>query len=204
MFVLVRGLHAFLSPTDPVGGQVLVVEGWMDADSLDQAVALWSEGTYEQVVTTGAPMTGWAEMLVHTTYAEMAAKYLVEHGVPAAVVTAVPAPESAQDRTFLSAVMVREWAKRERPGLERIDLLSTGVHARRSRMMYRAAFGDGVEIGVIAARPGDYDPDAWWTTSGSAKATVGEALGYVWTWLFFHPPPPGSHEERWAVPPRPR
>jgi hypothetical protein len=194
-----RSLHSFLAPNEPVGARVLVVEGWMDPDGLDQAVAAFRAGGYERVVTTGGPI-GWPELHGYTTYAELAAGYLKRHGLADASVTAVPAPESAQDRTFLSAVMVREWAKRSGHAFDALDVFSSGTHARRSRLFYRLAFGPNVAVGVYAARSSDYDTDAWWQTSTGARDVLDQAIGLLWVKCFFRPPPPGSHEERWAIP----
>jgi hypothetical protein len=197
-----RSLHSILAPNEPVGARVLVVEGWMDPEDLDQAVAVFRAGGYERLVTTGGPIERWPRHQGHATFAERAADYLKQHGLADASVTAVPTPESAQDRTFLSAVMVREWAKRSGLTFDALDVFSSGTHARRSRLLYRLAFGPNVEVGVFAARFSDYDADAWWRTSIGARDVLDQAIGLLWVKCFFWPPPPGSHEERWAVQPR--
>jgi len=201
IMLVARSLHSFLALTQPVGARVLVVEGWMDADGLDQAVAAFLSGGYERVLATGGP-TDWPELHGYVTYAELAADYLKQHGLAEASVTAVPTPLSAQDRTFLSAVMVREWAKRSGLAFNALDVFSSGTHARRSRLLYRLAFGPNVEVGVFAARSSEYDANAWWRTSTGARDVLDQAIGLLWVKCFFRAPPPGSHEERWAAPPR--
>jgi len=197
--LVARSLHSFLAPNQPVGARVLVVEGWMDAEGLDQAVAAFRSGGYEHAVTTGGP-TDWPKLHGYVTYAELAADYLKQHGLAAASVTAVPAPLSAQDRTFLSAVIIREWAKRSGLTFDALDVFSSGTHARRSRLLYRLAFGPNVEVGVFAARSSVYDAEAWWRTSTGARDVLDQAIGLLWVKCFFRPPTPGSLEERWAVP----
>ena len=103
--------------------------------------------------------------------------------------------------SFLGAVMVREWAKRSGLTFKSLDVFSSGAHARRSRLLYRLAFGPTVEVGVFAARSSDYDANAWWRTSAGVRDVLEQAIGLLWVKCFFRPPPPGSHEERWAVPP---
>jgi hypothetical protein len=152
------------------------------------------------VVTSGGPIDSWHEGQTATNYAERAADYLNRHGLADAPAAAASAPASAQDRTFLSAVMVRDWAAREGLRPDAIDLYSAGVHARRSRMVYRLAFGPSVEIGVLAATPQRYDLDHWWRSSQGAKSVLDEALSLAWTACCFWPPEPGSHAERWARP----
>jgi len=204
---LVANAPAYLAVTEPArgadgnGARVLIVEGWMDDRELDQAVALFRHGRYERIVTTGGPIETWVGMPVPwNNYADRGARYLAAHGLADVTIDAVPAPASTQDRTFFSAVVVRDWAARQRIRLDAVDLLSVGVHARRSRMMFRAAFGPGVEVGVIAAQPSFHDPQRWWKTSMGAKLVLGESISLVWTACCFWPPPAGSHEERWAVP----
>ena len=205
-----RGLAGFLSVNEPArgpggeGAHTLVVEGWLERADLDQALAaIRRHGRYERVLTTGAPFESWDGEPVWPSHAERAAAYLRAHGAVGVPVIAVPAPASAQDRTFLSAVMVREWARRQGVALQAIDVFSAGVHTRRSRWLYRLALGTDTEVGALAAAPRDGDPARWWAASGSAKAVVGEALGLAWTACCFWPPAQGSHEERWAVPLKP-
>jgi hypothetical protein len=202
MVVLVaRSLHPFLAPTQPVGARILVVEGWMEPEGLDQAIVAFRSGRYERIVTTGGPIS-WPGLHGPSTFAERAAGYLKQHGLAEDAVTAVPVPNTAQDRTYLSAVMVREWAQRTGLALDALDVFSSGTHARRSRLLYRLAFGPSVNVGVYAARSSDYDADAWWRTSTGARDVLDQAIGLLWVKCFFRPPPPGSHEERWAVQPR--
>jgi hypothetical protein len=200
LLTFVRGVHGFLAPRQGVGAELLVVEGWLDSDGLDQAVEVARSGGYRRILTSGGPITSWSELLGFSSHAELAADYLVRSGLPAGSVIAVPAPASAQDRTFLSAVEVRDWLQREGLTPARLDVLSSGCHARRTRLLYRMAFGPDTEVGILAARPGLYEPERWWRTSVGAKTVLLELASLLWTELCFWPGPPGSAEERWAVP----
>lgn len=188
-----RGLHPFLSPSEPVGARVLVVEGWMDTEEMDQAIAAARSGGYERVVTTGGPIERWKT--VHATYAELAADYFRHHGFAGPEVTAVPSPASAQDRTYLSAVMVREWARKSGLALDALDVFSAGAHARRSRRLYSLAFGPDVRVGVLAARPSGYDAQTWWQTPTGAREVLDQAIGLLWTSTFFHPASPARESK---------
>ena len=166
--VAARGAGAYLFVNEPAhggdgrGARLLVVEGWLDETELGDAIATYRQGRYERVVTSGGPIDNWREGQTATNFAERAAGYLKRHGLADAPVAAASAPPSAQDRTFLSAVVVRDWIRHEGLKPDAIDLYSAGVHARRSRMVYRLAFGPSVEIGVLAATPRNYDLDHWW------------------------------------------
>jgi hypothetical protein len=163
-------------------------------------MAVARRGGYERILTSGGPIEAWAGVRHWTTFAARAADYIASHAAPGdPPVTAVPAPASAQDRTFLSAVMVRKWLRQAALPATAIDLYSAGVHARRSRMVYRLAFGPTVEVGVLAAAPWEYDPARWWASSAGAKTVIGEALSLAWTACCFWPPPPDSREEQWGA-----
>ena len=199
---------AWLAPNRPAegaggaGASMLIVEGWLDGPDLDQAVMAFRRGHYERIVTTGGPIDTWFAPSALRNHAERSAAYLRTHGLADVQIDAVPAPASAQDRTFLSAVVVREWALRSGVALSAVDLFSAGVHARRSHRLFRMAFGPGVTVGVLASRPSDFDARHWWRSSAGTKAVMGETLSLAWTTCCFWPPAPGSHEERWAVPAR--
>jgi len=174
----------------------------MSDDELDQAVAVYRAGNYNRIVTTGGPVEARRGCAARSSYAALAASYLKAHGLNDVEVTAVPAPASAQDRTYLSAVMVRDWATTNDVTLGALDLFSAGAHARRSRILYQMAFGPSVAVGVLSARPRDYDPRHWWRTSAGATSVIEETLGLLWTACCFQRPVPGTHEEKWAAPPQ--
>jgi hypothetical protein len=196
--IVLLGANAYglLAPHQPArgtagaGARTLVVEGWMEGEELQQAVAVVRAGRYERVLTTGGAIEPWSDPMGWHTLAQRAAAFLRDHGLEGVPVIAVDTPTSSQDRTYLSAVQVREWAQRSGVALEAIDVFSIGVHTRRSRLLYRVALGDAVEVGAIAARPREYDPQRWWASSAGTKATMGETLSLAWTACCFWPPAP--------------
>ena len=182
-----RILYPFMALNEPVGSHILVVEGWMNADGLDQALEILRSGQYRLVITTGGPMDKWPGSHDFATYAERAAIYMSSRGHQDAEIVAVPAPATQVDRTFLNAILVRKWAARSGLTIDRLDVVSLGPHARRSRALYHLAFDPETRIGVYAAKPSEYDPDAWWRTSAGAKNVLGEVVSWLWVTLFFQP-----------------
>lgn len=200
-WVGVRGLYPFLAPDQPVGHGVLVVEGWVGENGFERALAAYATGRYQRLVTSGGPIERGALFLRFDSYAAMAAAYLRARGVPEAALAVIPAPASAQDRTFLSAVSVRDWLAEQGLHPEGLDVVSQGPHARRTWRLYRQAFGDEVAVGIYAAPPEDYDAGAWWHLSGGTKDVLTEAIGWAWTACCFHPAARGSAEEKWGPAP---
>ena len=143
-----RHLATWLAPHDPAvgrdgqGARTLIVEGWLDEDGLDAAIAVIARGRYERVVASGGPIDSWREGQRWPTYAERAADYLRRHGVTAIPVVAVAAPESMQDRTFVSAVVVRDWLRRQAMRRRRRSLLG-----QRSRAPFTPRLPDGIRPG---------------------------------------------------------
>jgi hypothetical protein len=197
---LLPRLGDYLAPTeravgaDGHGARLLVVEGWLDDDALDDAVVIARSGGYERVVTSGGPIEAWRELQTWPTFAERAADYLRRRGVRAPSVDAAPAPATLQERSYLSAVAVRDWAHKEGLSPTAIDVFSAGVHARRSRLVYRLAFGAGVAVGIVAAPPHGYALERWWSTSDGAKTVLGELLALAWTKCCFWPSQPDRSE----------
>lgn len=200
--LLGRFLGGWLAVTEPAVGAngapvvLLVVEGWLGDRELDDAAAYVRQHGYRHVVTSGGPMQPFDPL---PSYAERAALRLSER-LPGVSVEAVPTPRTKQGRSYASAVWVRDWAHQRAVSVETIDVYSLGPHARRTRVLYRLAFGEATQVGIIAGRSYDSDVLHWWTTSESARYVLKEAVNLTWTQCCFWPPPRGSHEERWGVP----
>ncbi|HEX2540947.1 MAG TPA: hypothetical protein VHM00_07675 [Caldimonas sp.] len=190
----------FLAVSEPApGARILVVEGWLEQADLRQAIAAYKRGGYERVLTTGGPVESWSDPPGLVSSAVRAAGFIASKAPPGLTVTPVPAPAADRDRTFLSAVALRDWARREGVTLGAIDLFTAGVHARRSRMMFAEALGPSATVGVLAAPVRDWDPARWWASSNGAKTVVGESLGLAWTVCCFRAPASASPAEQYGT-----
>lgn len=174
--------------TGPAGepAALLIVEGWMSEDDLRQVLVAVRPGHYGQVVAIGGPIVSWSAFPSH---AERAADYLRRGGLPA---RAVPGITARTERTYTSALTVRDWARREGLAVSSVDVYSPGVHARRSLLLQRLAWGPGVTVGVRSTQPAEYDATRWWTSSDGTKSVLNEALSLAWTKCCFWPPAPPS------------
>ena len=196
--LLAINLYSFLAPNEPVSAHILVVEGWLSPEELDQAAQSFKKGKYERIITTGGPISGWQEMFLDADYATFAADFLSKRGIKRDQITPVTAPWSAQDRTFLSAVMLRRYLQDSEIKIDAIDVFSSGPHARRSRLLFQMALGNKIGVGILAAKPNGYDPDAWWRTSMGVETMVFQSLGLVWVKCCFWPGSRGSKNELWG------
>ena len=193
-----RNMAVFLTVNEPLGAEHLVIDGWLNKEGLDQGLAYFETQNFSKLVVVGGPITDEFHG-IDESYAERAAGYLLEQGLPQQRIAIVNVPYSAQDRTFLSAVMVREWFKQQGISLNRLDIFSSSVHTRRSRDLYRLAFGDQIEIGITASEPRDFTPAHWWKSNDNGKGVAVEFAGWFLVKCCFYPGAPGSHLEKWGI-----
>jgi hypothetical protein len=184
LFVL--GIHPFLAQTRRVSSSVLAVEGWISPSAMREAADQFKSGGFQTLCTTGGPTGAHPGTTdVSDTFAGVAADRLVKFGISLTEVHPVPAQDAHRDRTYASAVALREWLKKQGISVKELTVVTEGVHGRRTRIMYEEAFGEGVSIGVISARNPEYDPDRWWRYSEGVKEVVSEGAAYLYARLLF-------------------
>ena len=187
--LFVRHIYSFLSVTDRVHGQYLVVEGWIPPETLTNAVAEFQRGGYQAIITSGTVVRGHLNQPpdATVTYANWAASDLRKLGMPEDLVHAAPSFEDHRDRTYGSAVAVKNWLEDHHLPVSSIEVMTIGPHARRSRMLYEEAFGDKVKVGVIAIPSPDYDTKHWWRYSEGVRDVISETVAYLYAKFFFWP-----------------
>ncbi len=185
--VFVRSIHRFLSPYQPVVCDVLVVEGWLHDYALQEAMQAFATYHCQLLVTTGTPILQGSHLLPYRSYAELAASTFERLGFDPNRLRAVPSPLVKRDRTYASALALKQWLPQAGFEVRTINLFSLGVHARRSWLLFKKALGDDVEVGIIPAQVVRYEPKAWWTSSNGVRAVLDEMIAYVYAWLLFSP-----------------
>jgi hypothetical protein len=188
LFGLVRGLAAiadpFLSISRPVAATVLVVEGWLPDYAMEQAAREFREKGYQYLVVSGVPLPQGYIISGYDSFVKVAAATLLKLGVPAEKLIEAPGALVDRNRTFESAHAVRARLHELGIRVHGLNIISEGPHARRTRLVYRKAFGGESDVGVIAVRPMDYDAEHWWRTSEGAKTVFSEGIGWLMEGLF--------------------
>lgn len=180
--------HPFLAVTDRVDADVLVVENWVHEFAIRAAVDEFRTGHYKHVFTTGGPAVGAnGDINASETAAIVNLDWLRYKGMPPEVLQAVPTFVVGHDRTYHSAVALRDWFSQHNMAVHSLNVVSETAHARRTRLLYEKAFGNKVKIGIIAAPNPDYDSRKWWLYSDGFRDVVGEGLAYLYAKLLFHP-----------------
>lgn len=181
-------IHPFLAVTHRVPAKVLVVEGWTHYFGVDAAVNEFKTGHYDRLLTTGGPCEGFGPISsIYDTEAWQSAGRFKQAGLPDAEVQAVPSCFVGRDRTYNSAVALRNWFREHDRQVVSLNVMTEDAHARRTWLLFRKALGPDVQVGIISIRNPDYDADHWWRSSQGVREIIDEGVAYLYAKLFFWP-----------------
>ena len=182
-------VYPFLAVTNRVDANVLVVEGWVHDYVVRAAVDEFKRGGYSRVCTTGGPEEGTGGYINDfQTEASVCADLLKAAGMPAESLQMVPSRVMDRDRTYGSALALRNWFREQHVAVSGINIMTEDVHARRTQLLFQEALGKDVKVGIIAVPSPDYDSKHWWRYSHGAKDVLDETLSFIYTKLLFNPP----------------
>lgn len=188
---LPHALYTFLATTNATGGGTLIIEGWMQDQAVQEGIALYRSGRYDRIITTGVPIDYGSFLSDYGSTAEAARATCLRLGIDSGSVHAAAAHgHIVRDRTLASAYALRAWLQRHAPGTRQVDVLSQGVHARRTHMIFARVLGDSIRVGIIAAPDTRYGADDWWRSSAGGKDVGGEVVGYIYAAIGRDQPPP--------------
>jgi hypothetical protein len=198
---LIKATPIFLAPNAPVNARILVVEGWIDEDALEAAKALQKINRYDLVLVAGGRIEKGFFEASYGTFAELGMTRLKNMGYTATNLVAVPSSDAPKDRTYHSALSVRDYLLKT--PYRSLDLLSTSVHSRRSWLMYRHALGPEFKIGIYAAPSTEFDPKHWYRKSSGVRTVMSEAISFLYARFLFRPDAFESPPELKASPTNP-
>jgi hypothetical protein len=180
--------NAFLTVNDPVPDGVLVVEGWSPDYALETAMLEVKQSPCHKLYVVGGPLEQGAPLSEYKTYAELGSAILLRMGMSNDTVQAVPAAYVYKDRTYTAVVALQNWLRQHSSIPQNMNLISVGAHARRSRLLFEKAFGNGTRVGIIAVKDRSYDPSHWWKSSQGVRSVVDETIAYCYARFLFSPP----------------
>jgi uncharacterized SAM-binding protein YcdF (DUF218 family) len=186
---LLLGIHPFLAVTHREDAKILVMEGWVHEFAAEATAEEFIRGAYQKIYVTGVPVAGSGEYTIDSnTEAYVGAGLLKRHGVPEDFLQRVPRRAVDRDRTYGSAVELKNWFREHNVSVKSINVVTEGVHARRTRLLFQEAFGESVAVGIIAAPNPEYDAGHWWRYSEGVREVIGETIVYVYARFLYHPP----------------
>ena len=197
--LLFRG-YQFLAVTHRVNTNVLVVEGWIHEYAIQAGVEEFKTGHYQRVFSTGGPVVGIGGYINDfQTSASVGADLLKRAGVPDESLQMVPSRVMDRDRTYASAVALRNWSREHNMLVSGVNVVTEGLHARRTRLLFQKALGEKVAVGVIAIPNPDYDAKHWWRYSEGVKDVISEGAAYAYARLFFWPSASPGDDQRSGI-----
>ena len=181
MFV-VMSIHDFLAVTNPVGQGILVVEAWIPEQALAESARIFNSRHYSYFVIVGGPIQGMGNNSNHpASYVDLATERLEKLGFDTKKLVRISVPGvSFGRRTLTSATAVERWLSSSEISVCCVDVVTVGVHARKSWILFRHALGDGYRIGIIAGPEVPYDGRFWFFSTEGIWTVVRNLAGYVY------------------------
>jgi len=185
--LLFSGIYSFLAPTTPPHRGLLIIEGWIHDDALDEAICLYNKGSYSKIICTGIPIETGNYLLPFHSYSELTAQRLYKKGIETNQILIAVGKLEKKDRTYLAAVALKKLLKKEAIEEKELHLMTTGPHGRRSRLLFQKALGKQYRIGITSLPDASYDPKRWYAYSKGVRAVIDETIAYVYAKFLFHP-----------------
>lgn len=180
-------LPVFLSKADPVNGSILVLDGQLPDYGIKEAISIFESGNYQQIIVTGGNLPVGYYNLGMKTMAELSYATFIELGFDSTKLIAIPGGQNLRNRTYASAVSLKNWFNEKNVVSGKIDVLAIGSHARRSKYLFQMALGEKFDVGVVVIRNRTYDNKHWWRSSQGARTVISEIIGYLYVVFFFFP-----------------
>ena len=168
--LIFKGVYPFLAITHRVDTDVMVVEGWVHEYAIRAALEEFQRDSLSASSHYRWPGRGSGRYINdYQTAASVGADLLRKNGLPNESLQMVPSRVMDHDRTYGSAIALRNWFREHNMAVSGIDVVTEDLHARRTRLLFKKALGKNVAVGVIAVPNPDYDARHWWSYSDGVR-----------------------------------
>jgi hypothetical protein len=178
--LVITQIHGFLAPNAPIKAEVLVVEGWMQDYGIKSAMTEFEKGGYQKLIISGLPLEKGYYLSHYKTTGELSAATLIKLGFDPDKLVTITGEKVIRNRTASSAQAIRQWIAQSDLNIKSINLYSHDVHARRSWLIYKQALAPKIQVGIIAVKPLEYDPNRWWMSSSGVRPIISEMIAYLY------------------------
>jgi hypothetical protein len=185
LFLFSRTITPFLAVNDPLDPDeypkidLLVIEGWAPDFTYERVAAEFQTGRYGKLASTGGHIPVGERMVGYANYAAYGGANLELYGIAPEDILTARARDTDKHRTYENALGLRDRLAEEKLSVRSIQIITTSIHARRTRLAHRRAFGPDMPLGIIAFDPFPEDTRHWWRRSDTAKAVISETIAYV-------------------------
>lgn len=189
LWISIIRVYPYLAETNRVSARILVIEGWLQPMILKQAAVEFVNGNYDKALLV-QPVLGLEDQQeVGRFCGEYKSSWLIKHGIDKNQLIVIFANIALKDRTYNAALVVKQWLFDNGLLNKPFNVVTMGAHARRSYLLYKKAFSDQSEIGIISIQNIEYDPAHWWRTSAGFREVIGELIAFLYAKFFFYATP---------------
>ena len=182
-------IRPFLMPTKTIDADILIADKdltyYHDLKKLSDE---FRSKNYSMILCTGGLLEIGSNLAEYKTWAELSAARLKKLGInEKAIVPIIPKPVE-RDKTFASALAVKNWLAQNNIQPKGINLFSIGPYSRISWMLFKEAIGEEIPVGIIACEyGGEEDHKRWWKTSSGVRTVLDATIVYLYAKLVFDP-----------------
>jgi hypothetical protein len=186
IWVTARNIVPFLSKEETIAARVMVLEGYVPDYAFPEIIRIFTEDNYEFLIATGTSYDQGFYISGVRSSAELIGKSLKNIGFDTTKMAVVPASSDVyRDRTFYTGQAVKTYLQKYRPEVKSINLVSVGVHARRSHYLYKLAIGSELKVGNIVIPDKNFNKKNWYKSSLGFRTVLNETIGYLYIhWIF--------------------
>ncbi len=189
LFLLyVKNVVPFLSCEKTIDARVVIIEGYVEDWAIPEIVETLKHIKPEIIITTGTPLDRGYYLNNVTSTAHLVAQSLIKLGVDSATIHIVPvSPDIMVNRTYHSALETKKFLTENHPDINKITLISTSVHARRSHYLFKMVFHPEIEPGNRVISSPYLNRNDWYKSSRGFRVVLSESLAWLYVRLFFRP-----------------
>lgn len=186
-FLLFTRFPVYLSKSNQLKGQYLVLDGQLPDYAIEQAIDIFKENNYKAIVVMGGKLPSGHYIAGKKTMAEITYSTFIELGFDSTKLVLIKGQTVLKDRTYISGINLKDWFDEQNIDHAEVDILSVGCHTRRSEYLFQKALGHDFKVGVIAITDKGFNIKRWWKTSNGVRTVINETVAYIYAVIFFHP-----------------
>ncbi|MCD4698603.1 MAG: hypothetical protein K8S16_20430 [Bacteroidales bacterium] len=187
IFFILKYISIFLVVNKPLDTKILIIDGLLPGYAYDSIVKLIEKDKYKYVITTGVDVDYTFNSDEQFNIADFSFKILSTKDIKNCKLHSAPAHLIYRDRTYSSAIALKDWFITQRIFPGEINVVSFSCHSRRTWVLYRKAFRDFARVGIISIRDQSYNYTKWYYYSRGVRQVLSETIGYLYSSIFFHP-----------------
>lgn len=177
----------YLSKSNPVNGEFLVLDGQLPDYAIEQAITVFGQNKYKAIIVMGGRLPSGHYITGKKTMAEITYSTFIALDFDSTDLILVKGQQVLKDRTYTSGLNLKNWFEEQKIQHTEIDILSVGCHAKRSQYLFKKALGNNFKVGVVAINDKGYNIKKWWKTSNGVRSVLSEMIAFIYATVFFHP-----------------